>query len=148
VQGPAGGGGSGSGNAKITVSDAVPSAPTANTDFWWQSNTGSLKIYYNDGSSNQWVDVGGGGQAANGGGSGAPGGANQYIQFNDTSNFGGAVDYTINTASKLVGIDGNLRLANASSLYFGGTQANTVANSKFKIAWNVTATSLDFTFVG
>ena len=24
---------------------------------WWESDTGSLKIYYNDGDSQQWVDA-------------------------------------------------------------------------------------------
>ena len=46
---------SGSG-ATISVSDSPPGSPTANS-LWWQSNTGVLKIYYNDGDSSQWVDA-------------------------------------------------------------------------------------------
>jgi len=52
-----GGGGGGDGNANLTVSATVPTGGRANQDFWWNSNTGSLKIYYNDGTSTQWVDA-------------------------------------------------------------------------------------------
>lgn len=40
----------------IVVSDTKPTDP-ANTQFWWDTNSGILKIYYNDGSSTQWVDA-------------------------------------------------------------------------------------------
>jgi hypothetical protein len=52
-----GGGGGGSGNANVTVSATAPTGARANQDFWWNSNTGALKIYYDDGSSTQWVDA-------------------------------------------------------------------------------------------
>ena len=48
---PAGGGG---GGASVTVSDTPPASPTANS-LWWESDTGALYIYYNDGNSSQWV---------------------------------------------------------------------------------------------
>ena len=51
-----GGGGGGSGNANVTVSSSAPSGARANQDFWWDSDTGMLKIYYDDGTSSQWVD--------------------------------------------------------------------------------------------
>jgi hypothetical protein len=47
---------SGGGGASVSVSDSPPGSPTANS-LWWQSNTGVLKIYYNDGDSSQWVDA-------------------------------------------------------------------------------------------
>jgi len=46
----------GTGNANVTISDTVPTSPYP-SDFWWQSSTGALKIYYNDGISSQWIDV-------------------------------------------------------------------------------------------
>ena len=52
-----GGGGGGSGNANVTVSSSAPSGARANQDFWWDSDTGMLKIYYDDGTSSQWVDT-------------------------------------------------------------------------------------------
>ena len=43
------------GGASVTVSDGAPSNPS-DGDLWWESDTGRLKIYYNDGTSSQWVD--------------------------------------------------------------------------------------------
>ena len=57
----------GGGGASVTVSDTAPSTPS-NGDLWYKSDEGRLKIYYNDGSSSQWVD-------ANPIGSGSGGGA-------------------------------------------------------------------------
>ena len=51
-----GGGGSAGGGASVSISDAPPTSPTANS-LWWQSNTGVLKIYYTDADSSQWVDA-------------------------------------------------------------------------------------------
>jgi len=42
------------GGASVTVSATAPSSPTAG-DLWWNSNLGSLYVYYNDGDSSQWV---------------------------------------------------------------------------------------------
>ena len=46
-------GGSG-GGASVTVSDTAPSSPTAG-NLWWNSANGQMYIYYNDGTSSQWV---------------------------------------------------------------------------------------------
>ena len=59
IQDPAGNSlGGGSGGASVTVSDNPPTSPTPSQgDLWWESDTGRLKIYYEDGTSNQWVDA-------------------------------------------------------------------------------------------
>jgi hypothetical protein len=44
----AGGGGS------ISIADTAPGSPTPGA-MWWESDTGKLWIYYNDGTSSQWV---------------------------------------------------------------------------------------------
>ena len=44
------------GGASVTVATTAPSSPTAG-DLWWNSETGTLKVYYNDGNSSQWVDA-------------------------------------------------------------------------------------------
>jgi hypothetical protein len=58
---PVGGGiGGADGNANVTVSDDAPGGTPASGDLWWESDTGRLKIRYD----NFWVDaspVGGGG---------------------------------------------------------------------------------------
>jgi len=44
------------GSATIAVSDTAPS--TANGKLWYNSSNGRTYLYYEDGSSNQWVEVG------------------------------------------------------------------------------------------
>lgn len=40
----------------LFVQDTAPASPRAGT-LWWQSSTGNLYIYYNDGNSSQWVSA-------------------------------------------------------------------------------------------
>ena len=47
-------GGGGGGGASVSISDTPPAASTG--DLWWESDTGRLKIYYQDTDSAQWVD--------------------------------------------------------------------------------------------
>lgn len=49
-------GGGGGGGASVTISDTSPSTPSAG-NLWWDSSSGVLRIYYDDGSSSQWVDA-------------------------------------------------------------------------------------------
>jgi hypothetical protein len=49
----AGGGGGG-----VTVAATAPS-PASDGDLWWNSNEGELYLYYNDGTSSQWVAAAG-----------------------------------------------------------------------------------------
>ena len=48
---PSGGGG----GASVTIADTPPAASAG--DLWWESDSGRLKIYYQDTDSSQWVDV-------------------------------------------------------------------------------------------
>jgi hypothetical protein len=45
----------GGGGASVTISDTPPAASAG--DLWWESDSGRLKIYYQDVDSSQWVDV-------------------------------------------------------------------------------------------
>jgi microcystin-dependent protein len=47
----------GGGGASVTASDTAPSSPTSGA-LWFDSTTGKTFIWYVDGSSNQWVEVG------------------------------------------------------------------------------------------
>jgi len=40
----------------VFIQDTAPSSPSAG-NLWWQSSTGTLFIYYNDGNSSQWVAI-------------------------------------------------------------------------------------------
>ena len=45
----------GGGTASVTISDTPPAASPG--DLWWESDTGRLKIRYQDTDSTQWVDT-------------------------------------------------------------------------------------------
>ena len=47
----------GSGGANVTISDTIPAGTPTAGDLWWESDTGRLKIYYQDTDSSQWVDT-------------------------------------------------------------------------------------------
>lgn len=56
---PAGGGGGGS---TVYAQDTPPVGAAAGS-LWWESDTGNLYIYFNDGTSSQWVAISSGGAA-------------------------------------------------------------------------------------
>lgn len=55
------------GGASVTISTTAPVSP-GEGDLWWDSTYGTLKIYYDDGDTEQWVDASGGGGGGGGGG--------------------------------------------------------------------------------
>ena len=56
-------------SAGVPIQSSAPSSPE-DGDLWWDSDVGSLFIYYNDGSSAQWVEASAGGGGGGGGGGG------------------------------------------------------------------------------
>ena len=70
--------GSGGGSGSVTVSDTPPSSPSSG-DLWYKSDEGQLKVWYQDGTSNQWVDTS---NNAGGGGGSSSSGAN--VSVSDT----------------------------------------------------------------
>jgi hypothetical protein len=52
-------GGNGDNGTSVTISESPPSTSTPG-NLWWESDTGILYIYYDDGTSSQWVSIGGG----------------------------------------------------------------------------------------
>ena len=83
------GGGGGSG-ANVTISDTIPAGSPNAGDLWWESDTGRLKIYYQDVDSGQWVDTNPPLAASSGGGGSSTG--------NFTGNFTGNVDAGVVTS--------------------------------------------------
>ena len=51
-QGPVGPAGPG-----VWVGDVPPTGPSTQGDLWWQPDDGQMYIYYDDGNSQQWVQV-------------------------------------------------------------------------------------------
>ena len=46
------------GIAGLQISETPPTSPAPSEgDLWWESDTGALYVYYNDGNSDQWVAV-------------------------------------------------------------------------------------------
>lgn len=43
--------------AVASLTDLTPTAPVVG-DFWYHTTLGKLYIYYNDGTSSQWVEIG------------------------------------------------------------------------------------------
>jgi hypothetical protein len=70
---------SGGGGASLSVSDGPPDSPSAG-DLWFESDTGRTFVYYADGSSNQWIEIG---SASSAGVNGADG----KIQFSESNLF-------------------------------------------------------------
>ena len=60
-----------SGKANVTIGDNPPGIGTASGDLWWESDTAKGHIYYDDGSSAQWVEF----NPSSGGGGGGGGGS-------------------------------------------------------------------------
>ena len=46
-----------SSTSKFTAGDSPPSSYTAG-DFWYESDTGNLLVYYSDANTSQWVEIG------------------------------------------------------------------------------------------
>ena len=64
----------GGGGASVTTADTAPSSPS-DGDLWYDTTTLRLYVYYNDGSSSQWVKA----NPSGGGGSGSGGASNSNI---------------------------------------------------------------------
>ena len=74
---------------------------------WWNPTTNAL--YFSDGVTP------GGFAISGGGGGGSPGGANQTVQFNDGSTFGGNSAFTFNKSTGILTLTGNANLGNIST---------------------------------
>jgi len=57
------------GGAAVATTDTPPGSPV-NGQMWWETDTGILWIWFNDGTSSQWVQVSGGGGGSGTGGTG------------------------------------------------------------------------------
>ena len=81
------------GGASVTISDSAPSSPSAG-NLWFESDTGKTFIYYGDGSSNQWVEVGGASSSA--------GGSDHHVQFNNEGSLGGSANFTFDGSAAVL----------------------------------------------
>ena len=81
----------------VTVSDTAPTSPS-DGDQWFNSTNGSLSIYYNDGTSSQWVGVSGpAGSDGAAGASGAPTSYANLAAFPSSGNTDGDLGFATDT---------------------------------------------------
>ena len=81
----------------VTVSDTAPTSPS-DGDQWFNSTNGSLLIYYNDGTSSQWVGVSGpAGSDGAAGASGAPTSYANLAAFPSSGNTDGDLGFATDT---------------------------------------------------
>ena len=74
------------GKANVTIGDNPPGIGTASGDLWWESDTAKGHIYYDDGSSAQWVEF----NPSSGGGGGGGGGSYGDADVDSHLNVSGA----------------------------------------------------------
>jgi microcystin-dependent protein len=152
----------GGGGASVTASDTAPSSPTSGA-LWFDSTTGKTFIWYVDGSSNQWVEVGEASQLSipTHGSSHVRGGSDvidgdrvtiDYVPTNYTRNSAatGAGDVTDLTAH-LAGIDmilpAGMLMPYAGSteptgwVFCYGQTVNSVSNTAYARLWTAIGTT-------
>lgn len=118
--------GGGGGNATVTqsLSTSPPSSPSAG-NLWWQTDTGSLKIYYDDGNSSQWVDASSGaaGPAGTNGTNGTNGtdGAAATITLGSTTTVNPATSPSVTNSGTSSAAVFNFSLPRAAALNLGST---------------------------
>ena len=86
--------GSSSAANSTTVSATAPSNPNSG-DNWFDTTDAALNIYYNDGSSSQWVEIGGSGAAGAAGASGAATSYANLAAFPSSGNTAGDLGHCI-----------------------------------------------------
>ena len=79
------------GKANVTIGDNPPGIGTASGDLWWESDTAKGHIYYDDGSSAQWVEFNPSSGGGGGGGGGSYGNADVDSHLNITSASSGQI---------------------------------------------------------
>lgn len=100
--------------ANIAIGETPPSSPTAGT-VWWDSDTGIPYIYYNDGTSSQWVTFAMGPSGSNG--TNGTDGVAVYPQNIQSANYTLALSdagkhiYSSNTAAQTITIPTNASVA-------------------------------------
>jgi hypothetical protein len=90
----------GASSGAAVIVDVVPPLAPSSGDLWWDSSSGQLKVYYNDGSSAQWVD-------ASSSAIGYTGSASTAAGFAGSRGFDGSIGY-VGSASTVIGYTGSV----------------------------------------
>ena len=118
-----------------TRTPTTSSAPVATRDgdLWWSSDEGKLKIYYDDGDSQQWVDA----SPTMGGSTQLP---DPYDQSLDTTD--DVVFNTVTTDGLIVGSNGPYVMSTASYAQIDAQDGTRITGGAFRLP-NMTTTERD-----
>ena len=131
------------GGSSVTVSDTAPTSPS-DGDQWFDSTDGSLSVYYNDGSSSQWISTSGpAGAAGTNGTNGSDGSATSYANiaaFPSSGNTTGDLGFAINTKAMYVwdGVEWDRIYTGAQEM----VEWTTAANSSYNILVGASSTTI------
>ena len=130
------------GVAGLDISTSAPTSPAPSVgDLWWESDTGHLYVYYDDGNSTQWV-------AVSQGPAGSPGPAGSQ-RFKTVTNY--TTSYTLQASDigdvvKITspggGVNLQLTIPNLSSSLSYGDEVRIQNGANESISVNVSATTL------
>lgn len=84
----------------VTTSATAPGSPTVGT-IWFDNDDGTVYIYYNDGTSSQWVEIGNSNYISK------AAGANTQVQYNSSDVLAGSANFTYN-GTNLTVASGNI----------------------------------------
>jgi hypothetical protein len=99
--------------ASVSVSDTTPSVTTTGS-LWFNSNDGSLYVYYNDGTTTQWIQP----AVSNYGSSSGGGGTSFTLTAATTLALGGVIIPAVGT-SGITNTSGTIGIATASTVQKG-----------------------------
>ena len=128
------------GVAGLDIGTSPPSGPSTAGDLWWESDTGHLYVYYNDGNSDQWVAV----SQGPAGSPGPPGSGFQTVTNHTTSYTLQASDIgkTVKITSPGGGVNLSLTIPNLSSSLSFGDEFRILNGANESINVNASATTL------
>lgn len=132
------GGGGGGGGASVSIGTTPPGAPAVG-DLWWNSESGVLFVWYNDGNSSQWVSMLVGAQGQQGD-PGAPGGVQMVITTGDSITSTSLVNITGLSATLTPGTWG-------FDINIGGASSSN-AGARFSVGFDGTVASIDYMQTG
>jgi hypothetical protein len=78
------------GSAATVTTSTTPPGGAVDGNLWFDEDDGTTYIYYNDGTSSQWVEVGNSNYIASAAGS------NTQVQFNSSGSLAGSANFTYN----------------------------------------------------
>lgn len=139
------------GGASVTTSDGAPVDPE-DGDLWYETDTGSMFVYYDDGTSQQWVEVGTAGVIAMTTSDTAPSTPSGGDLWFDTSTAKTYVYYAEETSSQWVeigaasaashGEDGYIQFATGGTFNSASALVWDNANSELEVTGTVIADGL------